>query len=80
MQDRNCGCRSPMGSTRLQYSRALMLWLFTSFRTRTQMKPTVEQNTICQSVSVMGKGKPLKASTHLLKRMTAHETDIHRRT
>ena len=44
----------PMGRTLLQYSLALMLWLFTSLRTRTQMKPTKEQKTMCHRVSVMG--------------------------
>ena len=71
---------SPMGSTRLQYSRAVMLWLLTTLKTRTARKPTVEQKTMCHSVSVMGKGKPLYASTHLLNMMTEQEMDIHSRT
>ena len=31
--------------------------------TRTQMKPTAEQKDMCHMVSVMGKGKPEKASS-----------------
>lgn len=55
---------SPMGMTRVQYSRADRLWLLTSPSTRTAMKPTAEQKAMCHSVRVMGKGKSLYASTH----------------
>ncbi len=65
-----------MGMTRLRYSRAGMLWLLTSLSTRTARKPTVEQKSICQTVSAMGKGKPLYARSHLLNMMTAMEMPI----
>ena len=53
-----------MGITRCMYARAVMLWLFTNRSTRTHRKPTVEQNTMCQAVRVMGCGKPEYASSH----------------
>ena len=37
----------------------------------------VEQNSMCQAVRVIGYGKPENASSHLLKRMTDMEMDIH---
>ena len=52
-----------MGMTRFMYSAADMLWLLTSLRMRTHMKPIVEQKDMCHTVSAMGKGKPEKASS-----------------
>ena len=52
------GARSPMGITRFMYSLAVMLCDLTSFSTRTQMKPTVEQKIMCHMVRAMGKGNP----------------------
>ncbi len=59
------------------YSRAGILWLFTTLSTRTQSTPTKEQKNMCHTVKAIGKGKSLYASNHLLKRMTAHDMPIH---
>ena len=58
----------PIGSTRLQYSLALMLWLLTSLRMRTQKKPTEEQNTMCHRVSVMGNAARGQRSLGILEK------------
>lgn len=50
-----------MGMTRSIYSLNDKLWLLTTRSTRTQRSPTVEQNSICHIVRVIGKGKPEKA-------------------
>lgn len=42
-----------------------------------QMKPAVEQNTMCHKVRVMGNGNPANASSHLLNNMTLMDTVIH---
>jgi hypothetical protein len=55
---------SPIGMTRVQYSRTVMLWLFTRPNTRTAMNPAAEQKAMCHTVRAMGKGKPLYARTH----------------
>ena len=57
------GC-APMGATRVRYSRGFMLCEGTSLSNRTAVNPTAEQNIMCQSVSAIGKGKPLYASSH----------------
>jgi len=54
-----------------------MLCGLTTLKTRTQRKPIVEQNSMCHAVSVIGYGKPENARSHLLKRMTEMEMDIH---
>lgn len=68
---------SPMGNTLVMYSRAVMLCDLTTRNTRTASTPTKEQKPMCHSVRAIGKGKPLYARSHLLKRMTEHEMLIH---
>jgi len=54
-----------------------MLWDLTTRSPRTHRTPTVEQKAMCQDVSAIGYGNPLKASSHLLNRMTEELTAIH---
>mgnify|MGYP001807545086 CR=1 FL=1 len=64
-----------MGSTRVQYSLTLMLWLLTSLNTRTAMNPTAEQKVMCHRVSAMGKGNPLYANTHWTRTRDTHDRE-----
>lgn len=67
----------PIGMTRVMYSSTDIFIRLLTFRIRTHMKPAVEQNVMCHSVSVIGKGKPAKARSHLLNKMTPMDTLIH---
>jgi hypothetical protein len=67
----------PIGMTLVMYSSTERLKDLVILRTRTQMNPAEEQKAMCQRVSVMGKGNPAKASSHLLNKMTLIDTPIH---
>jgi hypothetical protein len=66
-----------MGRTRRYHSWYDISCDLTTRNTRTHKNPMAEQNTMCHMVNAMGNGKPEKASSHLLNKITADEMDIH---
>ena len=71
---------APMGITDVQYCEKVIPCEGTTLSTLTSTSAIIEQKNMCHIVSVIGNGKPANASSHLLKTMTAMDTDIHRPT